>query len=282
MALTLTLNGLEFHPVQATSVILGTRKGGWMHAGQRPCFETRVPAFFVMAHPLTKRDVAHAMGTPVPDDAPDEPMENLTSNDVMELAHHLMQTDTYAGLTDSMEGAWELRPLSQSEWRAAVNQNILDLAPGLTERLADAPASNNLGAMMDGRPRPNEILGPASNHMAAIAVHPKDMDITAMTSVPHDRPLPNVVARLALTPIRQGDAKRVPATTDRWGNVRSELLWMTLLGIVPSFLIPIFRGMSAYAVTGWANLLFGGLCAGFLSGAVWRPKRPLLRYDDVS
>jgi hypothetical protein len=30
------------------------------------------------------------------------------------------------------------------------------------------------------------------------------------------------------------------------------------------------------------NLLFGGLCAGFFTGAVWRPKRPVLLYDEVS
>ena len=60
--------------------------------------------------------------------------------------------------------------------------------------------------------------------------------ITAITSVPYDRPLPNVVARLALTPIREREAKRVPNNTDVWRNVRSELLWTTVLGIIPSFL----------------------------------------------
>ena len=91
-----------------------------------------------------------------------------------------------------------------------------------------------------------------------------------------------MVARLALSPLREGSEKRVPETTDRWGNLRSELLWTTLLGIIPSFLIPVLRGMGDYATEGWVNLLFGGLCAGFLTGAVWRPQRPMLRYDDVS
>ena len=42
--------------------------------------------------------------------------------------------------------------------------------------------------------------------------------------------------------------------------MRSEMLWTTVLGIVPSFLIPVLRGMSDYAIEGWVNLLFGGLC----------------------
>jgi hypothetical protein len=28
-------------------------------------------------------------------------------------------------------------------------------------------------------------------------------------------------------------------------------------------------------------LLFGGLCAGFVTGAVWRPRRPTVSYDEV-
>ena len=117
--------------------------------------------------------------------------------------------------------------------------------------------------------------------MAAIAVHPRNPEVTAMASVPHDRPLPNVVARLALTPVRMEKAIRVPNDTDVWRNVRTELLWTTVLGIIPSFLIPILRGMGTYATEGWVNLLFGGLCAGFFTGALWRPRRPVLRYDEV-
>ena len=47
----------------------------------------------------------------------------------------------------------------------------------------------------------------------------------------------------------------------------------TVLGIIPSFTIPILRGFESYAIDGWANLLFGGLCAGFVTGAFWRPRR---------
>ena len=90
-----------------------------------------------------------------------------------------------------------------------------------------------------------------------------------------------MITRLALTPVREGIAPRVPAQTDVWKNVRSELLWTTVLGIVPSFLIPVLRGMSDYAIEGWFNLLFGGLLAGFFTGAIWRPKRPVLTYDEV-
>jgi hypothetical protein len=279
---TVTLNGLTFASIKATSTVLGTTKGGRVYASQRPCYEARLPSFLTMVHPLTEREVAVALGRTDAQDKPNETMEALTSADLKELATHVMKGVDFQEFLVQYEGAWELRALSESEWKAARAQNILNLGLGLTERLCDAPSSSNRGAMMDGRPRPYEVLGPAANQVAAMAVHPKNIDVTALTSVPFDRPLPNVVARLALTPVRQSPPKRVPEATDRWANVRSEAIWTTVLGIVPSFLIPVLRGMSGYAVEGWVNLLFGGLCAGFLTGAIWRPKRPLLRYDDVS
>ena len=279
MDVSITLSGMAFNAVEAATTELGTTKGGWVYAGQRPCYEAKTPAFYVLEHPLTHRQVIQAMN--VEGESSDRPMDELTSLDVKELAHHVMAQDDYAAVVNEWPGAWEVRPLTQAEWVAAKAQKKLALDSGLTERLADAPASNNRGAMMDGRPRPNDLLGPAAHQIAAIAVHPRNDDVTAVGSVPYDRPLPNVVARLALTPVREGIAPRVPARTDVWKNVRSELLWTTVLGIVPSFLIPVLRGMSDYAIEGWFNLLFGGLLAGFFTGAIWRPKRPVLTYDEV-
>lgn len=281
MVVSISLCGLEFAPVQAATTVMGTTKGGWVYAGQRPCYEAKTPPFYVMASPLTQVEVTRALGAQSEASAEHEPMESLTSLELEELAQHVMADADFTDAVSGLEGSWELRPLTQAEWKAARTQQVLTLANGLTERLADAPSSNNRGAMMDGRPLPNELLGPASAQTAAIAVHPRNAEITATTSVPLDRPLPNVVSRLALVPVREGAEKRVPEHTNRWKNVRSEVLWTTVLGIVPSFLIPVLRGMSDYATEGWVNLLFGGLCAGFFTGAIWRPRRPMLRYEDV-
>ena len=72
----------------------------------------------------------------------------------------------------------------------------------------------------------------------------------------------------------------MPKSADVLGNLRTEVIWTTLLGIVPSFLIPVFRGFGSYAIDGWANLLFGGLVAGFVTGAIWRPRRPSIPYEE--
>ena len=280
MVVNIALGGLVFHPVEEATITIGTTKGGWVYAGQRPCYEAKTPAFYTMAAPLTKHDVLQVMGGPQEENT-EGPMEALTSLDLKELSQALMDSDLFSKATDGLPGTWEVRTLTHAEWLVAREQNKINLNTGWTERLADAPSSNHRGAMMDGRPRPSELLGPAASQMAAIAVHPRNPQVTAITSVPHDRPLPKVVARLALTPLRTNAPKRVPNNTDVWKNVRTELLWTTVLGIIPSFLIPILRGMGSYATEGWVNLLFGGLCAGFFTGAIWRPRRPVLRYDDV-
>ena len=50
--------------------------------------------------------------------------------------------------------------------------------------------------------------------------------------------------------------------------------------LFPLFLIPILRGFDTYALDGWPNLLFGGLVAGFVTGAIWRPRRPTISFEE--
>ena len=42
-----------------------------------------------------------------------------------------------------------------------------------------------------------------------------------------------------------------------------------------------FERFGSYATEGWANLLFGGIVAGFVTGAVWRPRRPTVKIEDA-
>ncbi|MCH1540272.1 MAG: hypothetical protein L7S56_02390 [Candidatus Poseidonia sp.] len=274
-----SLGSIIFQKVEGGRVVLGTTKGGWIYAGQRPCYEAVLPTFFITEHPLTKDQVSSAMGAPMPDD--EAWMETLSSLDVNELATNLMASKAFQSFSNSHEGKWEIRCPTVAEWHRAKEEKRIHCVAGLTERLGDGPVNNHRGAMMDGRPRPNELLGPAANQAAAMAIHPKNTDISAVGTVPFDRPLPNVVVRLVMSPIREAPAPRVPHKADFWANLRSEAVWITLLGIVPSFLIPIARGMSDYATEGWFNLFFGGLCAGFFTGAFWRPNRPIIQFEDA-
>ena len=142
MHVSITLSGIAFQPVNPATTVMGTTKGGWVYAGQRPCYEAKTPAFYTMEHPLTRGDVANAMGQDDKDGS-STPMEALTSYDLAELAQTLMgETDFKAAVAD-LPGTWDVRALTHAEWLAARDQGVLTLESGLTERLADGPASNH-------------------------------------------------------------------------------------------------------------------------------------------
>ncbi|MDP6864627.1 MAG: SUMF1/EgtB/PvdO family nonheme iron enzyme [Candidatus Poseidoniaceae archaeon] len=256
--------GLEFIQIPAGEVLLGTNKGGWIHASERPRHQVNLPSYLIMKNPLTKAQVATIMGEESNDNSSYEGMDLDTLQSVCNiLSKHFDD---------------EVRAPSESEWVHAENE--IQLSAGLTEFLADEATGNHRGARMDGRPRDGDLLGPMAGHRVAFATHPKNKDVKVRYSTPADRSLPKVVTRLVVSPKRSGDDIRVPDTADLGANIRSEILWTTLLGIIPSFTIPIFRGFSSYAVDGWTNLLFGGLCAGFVTGAFWRPKRATWFVED--
>ena len=97
--------GLEFVKVPAGKVFLGTDKGGWIHASERPRHEVELPDFLIMTKPLSKRDVAAILGD---DDADDSPYEGINLDLVSTIGNIL---------SNEFEG--EIRTPSQSEWQRA-------------------------------------------------------------------------------------------------------------------------------------------------------------------
>ena len=266
----ITANGLEFIPISSGSSWLGSDKGGWIYASQRPRYEVRLPSYYIMKKPLTRGQVARLLDEDESPDEPDEPMTGLTIDEI-----HALREAIESNLE---EESLDVRLPSFPEWNHASEQ--IELNPGIVEILSDAAATSHRGGMMDGRPRPIETSGPLQHHRLAVEMHPRKSGTFATSNIPVDRPLPNTVFRFVLSPPRTEPPRRVPKSADVLGNLRTEIIWTTLLGIIPSFLIPVIRGFGTYAIDGWANLLFGGLVAGFVTGAIWRPKRPSISYEE--
>lgn len=263
-------NGLEFIPISSGSSWLGSDKGGWIYASQRPRYEVRLPSYYIMKKPLTRGQVARLLDEDESPDEPDEPMTGLTIDEIQALREAIE--------SNLEEESLDVRLPSFPEWNHASEQ--IELNPGIVEILSDAAATSHRGGMMDGRPRPIETSGPLQHHRLAVEMHPRKSDTFATSNIPVDRPLPNTVFRFVLSPPRTEPPRRVPKSADVLGNLRTEIIWTTLLGIIPSFLIPVIRGFGTYAIDGWANLLFGGLVAGFVTGAIWRPRRPSISYEE--
>ncbi len=263
------LGPLTFVHVEAGSTWVGTDQGGWIHAGQRPRFEARLPAFHIMEHRLTHAEVNAALGREA----------NGQDGDYTGIDGVLLRQLCSVIAAHGGDGV-DVRPPSLAEWTHAHNLGLITAPSGVLEVLADAPFSDHRHAPMDGRPRPHAHIGPLQDHLSCIEVHPTKAKVVATSSVPMDRRLPGTVLRLVVTPQRNAPSRTVPAEADRLANVRSELFSTLLIGVLPSFLIPVVRGFGSYALEGWANLLFGGLVVGFLSGAVWRPRRPSVPWED--
>jgi hypothetical protein len=271
------LNFLDFTfvKIEAQSCYIGTDKGGWMYANQRPRYEVRLPSYFILESPIQHHHLGTLFGTMADDAQGDyDALNFIETREIIEVFSQIKQVAEFIE-----QEQLEIRLPSLSEWQCAYEQENIMTSPGTTELLSDAPLMGNRGAMMDGRPRPNTLIGPAAAQVAAIAVHPKQKGITALTSVPIDRNLPHVIARIVLSPRRTETPRVVPKNADFSATLRSEIFWISLFGILPSFLIPILRGMHDYAISDWPNLLFGGLVAGFVSGAIWRPRRPTISYE---
>ena len=263
-------NGLEFIPISSGSSWLGSDKGGWIYASQRPRYEVRLPSYYIMEKPLTRGQVARLLDEDESPDEPDEPMTGLTIDEI-----HALREAIESNLE---EEPLDVRLPSFPEWNHASEH--IELNPGIVEILSDAAATSHRGGMMDGRPRPIETSGPLQHHRLAVEMHPRKSGTFATSNIPVDRPLPNTVFRFVLSPPRTEPPRRVPKSADVLGNLRTEIIWTTLLGIIPSFLIPVIRGFGTYAIDGWANLLFGGLVAGFVTGAIWRPRRPSISFEE--
>ena len=270
----ININGLEFIPIASGSSWLGSDKGGWIYASQRPRYEVRLPTFYILKKPLTRRQIATLLDEEMDLELPDDPMTGLTIPEI-----ETLQEKIAIGL-DSMEleDSFDVRLPSFPEWNHAFSN--IELKPGIVEILSDAAATSHRGGMMDGRPRPIETDGPLQYHRLAVEMHPRKTESFATSNIPVDRTLPNTVIRFVLSPPRDKPIRRVPESADLIGNLKTEIFWTTVLGIVPSFLIPIIRGFGSYAIDGWVNLLFGGLVAGFVTGAIWRPRRPSISYEE--
>ena len=273
---SLELAGLLFQKVDSGSVFIGEDKGGWIYAGQRPRHEVQLPEFYIMESQLTDEDLLE-ISKNIDIDVDSNRWDGEKLNTLLDYLTSQFQESNC--LIDEKNN-WEIRCPSQGEWYASLQNKKITISTKTRELLSDGTSSNHRGAMMDGRPRKFEGFGPMQYHKASVEVHPSKIDITALSSIPMDRMNDGVLVRLVISPIRQGEIVKVPQNADFLSNIKVEVFWTFVLGIIPSFAIPIFRGMGSYATDGWVNLLFGGLCVGFVSGAFWRPRRPTIMFEQ--
>ena len=265
------IHGIDFLKIESGYTTVGTDKGGWVYASNRPKHEVSIPEYFITKSVLSAQQLSNL----IPElNSLDEGLDFTgIDKDVRE--------QIIGKFADIIEQGYEVRAPSIGEWKRAHDLGIISTSPNNVEVLADSAFSNFRGAHMDGSPRLESMIGPLSSQKAGLQVHPRNQNEFATSAVPQDRRLRNTSLRLVISPKREVPTPKVPNNSDFAKNVRTELLCTLFIGIIPSFLIPVLRGFGSYATEGWANLLFGGIVAGFVTGAVWRPRRPTVKIEDA-
>ena len=273
--MALSLN-LKFDLVKEGSIFLGEDKGGWIYASQRPKHEVRTPNFYIMPNVLSKNELSEILDFEL-----SEGEDHIWSRERLNVLLQILNESIEVLIPDLDDyEKWEVRPPTQGEWHKANKEGMINKTLGSKEILADAVTANFRGAMMDSRPKTFDGFGPMKWHTTTMEIHPKNINIHALSSAPMDRENDGLSLRLVISPIRDGPPVVVPKQANLKRNILDELLWISVFGIIPSFAIPWLRGMGDYIYSGWANLLFGGLCFGFVTGAFWRPKRPTIYFED--
>lgn len=249
--------------VPAGSVDIGTTRGGWMHGKDRPAFRAELPSFRIMSNPLTPTLATKVLGREM-----DELEGWATGWDDATLG------ELREGLTElrSPEGM-EWRLPSPAEWERAIAFGSISMPHGFEEILEGHPHPDHRGARFDGAPRWVEHdRSMMTRYREGRKSHPSRSDVFIAQPIPVFAPQGTAILRLVLTPTRPEDAPIVPRSADLRRRILEEVLIVTLVGIVPSFLIPVMNGAVGYLAEGWPNLVFGGVLIGVATGTLWRPR----------
>ena len=120
---SLTLEDLEFHNVDAGSVLIGENKGGWIYASQRPRHQVKCPEFYIMESPLNDEQIMK-----ISKDIGLEEKSNSWSAKKLDLILAYLSKKLSEGLEGlDEEKDWEIRCPSQGEWYLSLENNKLSL-----------------------------------------------------------------------------------------------------------------------------------------------------------
>ena len=76
--------GLRFIRIEERQIFLGTDKGGWVHANERPRHRVDLPSYLILESPLTRNQYGKIMGE---EDSSEDLKDMITHDDVAELAY---------------------------------------------------------------------------------------------------------------------------------------------------------------------------------------------------
>ncbi len=280
---------IKLQHLPANNILIGSDKGSLPYSSERPRHEVRLSKRWIMQSHVSAKLWQKVMQETTPTNtATGTDTSHATSNTSSDFAEgyswekieEFLNIINEASNKMDIEGEWRLP--SESEWQSAQNQLSIFVPEKKEEVLSDHPHPNYRGASTDGRPR--IIENPHSMmrlYRVSRMAHPnkKMVSIKSQASIKNGQS--GQIFRLIFVPSNwQPSDVLVPDFFNLKRLASQEILIALIIGILPSFAIPIVRGMGSYAITGWVNLLFGGLCLAFASSLFWRPRTPTWEFTE--
>ncbi len=254
---------MPFVDIPEGKILIGSNKGGLIHGSERPRYQAQIQSFKVMDSLLTRKQYAKIMGR---DDESEENVDDLPWEEIENIITIVQE---------EIGTEHEVRLPSHAEWLRSKDHLGFELPLACEEILWDHPHNNNRGAPLDGWPRIDDRMeSMMRRYRVCMKSHPKRSGIVFKSQTPIFSAQKNAHLRLLIRRKSESESIVIPEEADFNAILKQEALFALFIGIIPSFLIPIFRGYSDYVFEGWANLLFGGICFSLVTATIWRPRRP--------
>lgn len=278
---------LKYLPAQ--NILIGSDKGSLPYSSERPRHEVRLSERWIMdslvSETLWREVIQETAENPLSSGSSTSKTQGtkttaFAEGNSWEQIEKFLAIINEASIKQGMDGEWRLP--SESEWQNAQTQLSIFVPEKKEEVLSDQPHPNYRGAPTDGRPR--EIENPYSMmrlYRVSRMAHPSKKMVSVKSQASIKNGQTGQVFRLIYVP---GNWQQSTIVVADFFNLKrlaiQESLIALIVGIIPSFAIPIMRGMGAYAISGWVNLLFGGLCLAFASSVFWRPRTPTWIFSE--
>ena len=256
---------LDFVKINAGDIHLGTNRGGLFFAADRPRHQVKIEYSFYISEKCIPVEFWNEIF-----------IEEKSIPNYDKMTHKDMER--FFELLNKKDQQFKYRLPSESEWELAKSKGILTNIPDKNgELLADQPHVSYWGAPCDGSPWLEKNPKAAGFSMQLIKTRTSKKGFSHHKL--HNENIRFRIIKLNHDPINTV-SRTLPKEFDRLEILKREFLMAILIGIIPSFIWAYFNASPGYILTGFGNLILGGVFFSLITGLIIRPKHASLEFKQ--
>ena len=257
------IKNLKFIEINPGEIFLGNNKGGLFFAAERPRHKVEIKYDFS----ITENCISKEEWDSVFKDSENIPnYDKITQNDL----------EDFFEILNSKNEKHKFRLPSESEWELVKSQNIIINLPHKNgELIADQPHVSYWGAPCNGAPWLEKNPKAAGYSMQLTKTSRSKRGISQ-----HKSHKNKIRFRIVKLPVEHLDLieKVLPKDFDRLELLKREVIIAIFIGIIPSFIWAYFNASSGYIISGFGNLVLGGVFFSLITGLIIRPRHASLEF----